>query len=83
MTVLGVVILLWYGWRSVALARDFAIVMTEKSDVLSSPNDGATQLFSLHSGTKVRQEKRWQGGRRSRCLMDEKGWIPTDAIERI
>jgi len=82
-TVFGVLTLLWYGWRSAALAREFAIVMPEKSDVLSSPNDGATQLFSLHSGTKVAAGETLAGWTEITLSDGRKGWIPADAIERI
>jgi len=35
-------------------ARDAAVIMNPKVDILSAPNAGSTELFVLHEGTRVR-----------------------------
>ncbi|MBK8130536.1 MAG: tetratricopeptide repeat protein [bacterium] len=80
---LAVVSFLWYGWRSASAARQEAIVMTEKSDVHSSPTDDSTQLFSLHAGTKVGLGETLSGWTEITLADGRKGWIPADEIERI
>ena len=43
-----------FSARSAMVARDAAIIILPKLDVLSAPNENATDLFVLHEGTKVR-----------------------------
>ncbi len=81
--VLTVTSLLIYGWRSVSLSQVSAIVMAEKSDIYSSPSDNSTQLFSLHSGTKVRVGETLSEWTEIQLADGRKGWVPRADIENI
>ncbi len=63
--------------------HDWAIVMSDKVEVSSSPTEDSTQLFSVHEGTKVkikRTNEKWI----EISLADGKvGWITKDHIEII
>ncbi len=72
-----------YGWRSSALAESSAVVMAEKTDVFSSPTDNSTQLFSLHSGTKVHVGESLSEWTEIQLSDGRKGWIPRADIENI
>lgn len=80
---LAVLMLIFYGWRSSALADTSAIVMAEKTDIYSSPTDNSTQLFSLHSGTKVRVGETLTDWTEIQLSDGRKGWIPRADIEHI
>ena len=73
----------WYGWRSVLDARPFGIVMVEKTDVFSAPDSAATQLFSLHEGTKVRLGESLSGWVQVRLTDGRKGWTPIQDVDPI
>ncbi len=75
--------LLLYGWRSSALAETSAVVMAEKTDIYSSPTDNSTQLFSLHSGTKVRVGETLSDWTEIQLSDGRKGWIQRVDIENI
>jgi len=63
--------------------HDWAIVMSDKVEVSSSPTEDSTELFSIHEGTKVkikRTNEEWI----EISLADGKvGWITKDHIEII
>jgi len=63
--------------------HDWAIVMSDKVEVSSSPTEDSTELFSIHEGTKVkikRTNDKWI----EISLADGKvGWITKDHIEII
>ncbi len=75
--------LFMYGWRSSAMTQTSAIVMAEKSDIYSSPTDNSTQLFSLHSGTKIRTSESLAGWTEIQLADGRKGWISSADIENI
>lgn len=64
--------------------RNGAIVMAPSVTVKSTPSESGTDLFVLHEGTKVFVEddsmKEWK---EIRLEDGNKGWISTDAIEKI
>ncbi|MCB1059483.1 MAG: tetratricopeptide repeat protein [Calditrichaeota bacterium] len=72
-----------YSWRASADSRIAAIVMVEKCDIFSSPSDNSTQLFSLHSGTKVHVGEILSEWTEIQLADGRKGWIPNDDIEHI
>jgi tetratricopeptide (TPR) repeat protein len=72
-----------YGWRASADAQIAAVVMAEKCDIYSSPSDNSTQLFSLHSGTKVRVGEVLSQWTEIQLADGRKGWILNDDIEHI
>lgn len=78
-----IVLLLMYSWRSSAHADTSAIIMVEKTDVYSSPTENSTQLFSLHSGTKVRLGEALSSWTEIELADGRKGWIPSVYIEII
>ncbi len=64
-------------------ADTYAIVLVEKVDARSAPEQDGTEVFAIHEGVKVRidrQENQWAKIR----LADGKvGWIPLSAVGRI
>lgn len=75
--------LLHYAWRCSALSEASAVVMVEKTDIYSSPTDNSTQLFSLHSGTKVHIGETLSEWTEIQLSDGRKGWIPRADIENI
>ncbi|MBK6767182.1 MAG: tetratricopeptide repeat protein [bacterium] len=73
----------WYVWQSVSLSGVHAIVMTEKTDVYSSPAETSTQLFSLHEGTKVKLGEALAEWIEIELADGRKGWMPKQDVEQI
>jgi hypothetical protein len=76
------VVFLWKSQRDRATTH--AIVMAEKVEVLSAPDQTGTALFDLHEGVKVRVLRNVPGWSEV-SLPDPKkrGWLPTEAFEVI
>lgn len=60
-----------------------AIIMTPSITIKSSPDISGTDLFVLHEGTKVSIEDQLSGWYEIRIADGNKGWVPTDHIEKI
>ncbi len=73
----------WYGWRSRLDSYSYAVVLETKVDVFSAPDASATQVFTLHEGTKVRTSENLAGWARIRLADGRQGWLPADTIQRI
>jgi tetratricopeptide (TPR) repeat protein len=73
----------WYLWRARLDGTPFAVVMTEKTDAYSAPDEASKQLFSLHEGTKVQCGENLSGWINVRLADGRKGWIPVQSVERI
>lgn len=61
----------------------YAIVLTDKIDVLSSPGMQATELFSLHEGLKVKVEEIRDDWAKIRLADGKVGWVRKDFFEII
>lgn len=59
------------------------VVLPEVLSVRSGPADDATELFVLHSGTKVEIEKELKNHCRIRFSKDKMGWVPEETIGKI
>ncbi|MCC6476872.1 tetratricopeptide repeat protein [bacterium] len=81
--ILLVLLCLWYVWRSSYEAQTRAIVMAEKTDIYSGPSDSSTQLFSLHSGSKVRVYETLSGWLRVGLPDGRDGWMKDSDAEHI
>jgi tetratricopeptide (TPR) repeat protein len=73
----------WYGWRSSLDARTYGVVLAMKSDVYSAPDDGSTQLFTIHEGTKVRMREKLTDWVNILLPDGRQGWIPFEDLGRI
>ena len=63
--------------------HDWAVIMSEKAEVYSSPVEDSTELFSIHEGTKVKL-KRTKGEWIEIALADGKvGWLTKNHTEII
>ncbi len=60
-----------------------AIVLVDKVEVLSSPDEQGTELFSLHEGVKFRVEERRDGWARIRLTDGKVGWVKQGVFEII
>ncbi len=60
-----------------------AIILANKIEVLSSPDEQATELFALHEGVKVRVEDIRQNWARIRLADGKVGWVKRDSFEII
>jgi hypothetical protein len=80
---LYVFIMAWYGWRSVLDARIRAVVLETKVDVFSAPDSSATQVFTLHEGTKVRERQSVAGWVHIVLADGRAGWLPAETVEQI
>src|SRR3989339_384581 len=67
--------MLWYGWRSSIDSTQYAIIMTEKVDVYSGPDESTTQLFALHEGTRVEAREELAAWMRIRLSDGREGWL--------
>jgi len=61
----------------------YAIVLLDKVDVLSSPEEQGTELFSLHEGVKFRVEEFRDGWARIRLADGKVGWVRQKIFEII
>jgi hypothetical protein len=73
----------WYVWRSSLDARTFGVVLSLKTDVYSAPDEGSTQLFTLHEGAKIRTKEKLGGWINIRLADGRQGWIPQEDIGEI
>jgi tetratricopeptide (TPR) repeat protein len=72
-----------FSARTAMTARESAIIMDPKVDVLSAPADNSTDLFVLHEGTKVnilREDNGWMNISLPNGLV---GWVKTETAEVI
>lgn len=60
-----------------------AVVLASEAAVRSGLSDNATELFTLHAGSKTRVEERKPGYARIRFGKDKIGWIKDSQIEII
>lgn len=60
-----------------------AIIFSASAYVKSSPDDNSTNLFMLHSGTKVEVKDELEGWKRIRIANGNEGWIKSDQLETI
>lgn len=64
-----------------------AIIVVDKVDVMSSPDEGATQVFTLHQGVKVKVEKflkkDTEGWIEIKLADGKNGWVLDAVVERI
>ncbi|MDZ7342222.1 MAG: tetratricopeptide repeat protein [candidate division KSB1 bacterium] len=61
----------------------YAIVLVDKIDVLSSPDDQGTELFALHRGVKLQIEASRADWAKIRLADGKIGWIKKQAFEII
>jgi len=61
----------------------YAILLIEKTDVLGSPEESGTVLFSLHEGVKFKVETYNDGWARIRLANGSVGWVKKDVFEII
>jgi len=84
--VVGIVYIIslsWYGWRETVDRNQYAIVMTEKVDVFSGPDESSKQLFSLHEGTRIMAREDLTDWMRIRLADGREGWLRQKEIEII
>lgn len=60
-----------------------AIILSNKIEVLSSPDEQGTELFALHEGVKVRIEDIRENWARIRLPDGKVGWVKRDSFEII
>jgi tetratricopeptide (TPR) repeat protein len=72
----------WSGNRS-AESTSEAIVFTPTITAKSSPDDGSTDLFVLHEGTKVRLLDNIGSWYEIRIANGSVGWLPKTSLEKI
>ncbi len=68
---------------SEAASTQYAIIMAPKVDVLSAPAADATEVFSLHEGTKVRIGGSSGAYVRIELPDGKVGWLRQDMLEKI
>ncbi|MBI5059306.1 tetratricopeptide repeat protein [candidate division KSB1 bacterium] len=73
----------WYGWRAVVELQPRGVIMAEKTDVYSAPDDGSKQLFALHNGTSVKIGETLTGWTRIALVDGRQGWISAADLEKI
>ncbi|RJP82968.1 MAG: tetratricopeptide repeat protein [Candidatus Zixiibacteriota bacterium] len=59
------------------------VVLSDRIDVLSAPEAGATELFALHEGVKFRILRRVPGWAEIHLADGKRGWMPQSAFESI
>jgi hypothetical protein len=80
---LYVLAIAWYGWRSVLNTGIRAVVLETKVDVFSAPDSSATQVFTLHEGTEVRERQSVAGWVHIVLADGRAGWLPGETVEQI
>ncbi|MFQ5771911.1 MAG: tetratricopeptide repeat protein [bacterium] len=60
-----------------------AIVLVDKVDVKSAPDEAGTELFALHAGVKVQIKDRSNNWIKIRLNDGKVGWLKDDIIEKI
>jgi SH3-like domain-containing protein len=61
----------------------YAIVLVNKIDVLGSPDDQGTELFSLHEGVKFKVEELRGDWSKIRLADGKIGWVKRSVFEII
>lgn len=80
------VVMLFFGYNIVKEKDfNFGIVSTEKTSVLSSPDENLNniELFSLHKGAKVQIHRKIDKWIEISVAKDKKGWINEDVVIQI
>jgi tetratricopeptide (TPR) repeat protein len=73
----------WYSWNAADFSHPTALVLVEKADVYSAPDQGAKQLFTLHEGTKVSTRDSAAGWTSIRLADGRQGWLRATDVEAI
>ncbi|RLF30744.1 MAG: hypothetical protein DRM98_06385, partial [Thermoplasmata archaeon] len=63
--------------------RDYGIILSDSSKSLAAPQEGSTELFIVHEGTKVQvldQDNDWS---KIELIDGKQGWIPSGDLEII
>lgn len=63
--------------------RDYGIILSDSSESLAAPQEGSTELFIVHEGTKVQvldQDNDWS---KIELIDGKQGWIPSGDLEII
>ncbi len=68
-------------WRAVHLRQ--AVIIQEKVEILSAPDQGAKALFSLHEGTTIRVEQNLPPWAEISLPDGKKGWASMDSFAEI
>ena len=61
----------------------YGIILVNKVDVMSSPDDNSTEVFSLHEGTKAQVQKQVNNWFQIRLSDGKVGWVIQDVLEII
>ena len=62
---------------------NFGIIIAEKINVMGSPGENGTEIFSLHEGVKVQVQKHNHNWLQIRLIDGKVGWIKKDILEII
>jgi hypothetical protein len=73
----------WYAWRAFLDSRDYRIVMDTKVDAYSAPDSSATQVFTLHEGTRLGAGETVAGWTHISLADGRRGWLPTESVAKI
>jgi len=76
--------ILLFGQTRGDAARREAVILAAKADVMSGPGEqGGTEVFSLHEGTKVRLDR--ESGEWIEIILPDRkvGWVKKDALGAI
>ena len=72
----------WMKWHQVR-TDDRAVILQAEVGVLAGPDIRDTLLFKLHEGTIVRQERAEEGWSLIRLPDGKRGWMKSEALERV
>ena len=70
-------------WRAVLDNQPYAIIMVDKVDVKSAPDEASTDVFALHEGLKVYMKANLAGWLNIELVDGRRGWIPAITAEQI
>lgn len=79
----GFFIFLAYSQNQSQIESMDAIIFESSTYVKSSPDEKSTNLFMLHSGTKVEIMDELEGWKKVKIANGNLGWIPANAVEII
>ncbi|MBL7191841.1 tetratricopeptide repeat protein [bacterium] len=68
-------------WRAEHI--DEGVILVDKVEALSAPDEGSTGLFSIHEGLKVRLKQRLQSWVEIELPDGKKGWVKMETIGEI
>jgi tetratricopeptide (TPR) repeat protein len=75
---------LWFSFRWYKIETEqYAIVVQEEVSATSSPTNDATEVFTLHEGTKLKIEQQSGSWVRIRLRDGKIGWLPADVLGMI